>query len=94
MEWTGYITPDSFSEALINKSAIILNARDNWGLLNDITIELSRLGKISDFIDECMALISADFTLEDNYSIVYDDTISVLDGVVWLTKDESYGESA
>lgn len=93
LEWTGYITPDSFSEALINKSAIILNARDNWGLLNDITIELSRLGKISDFIDECMALISADFTLEDNYSIVYDDTISVLDGVVWLTKDESYGES-
>ena len=36
-EWTGYITPDSFSESLQYRGSVTIIARDNLGTLQDIT---------------------------------------------------------
>ena len=35
VEWTGYVTPDSFSESLQYRGSVMIIARDNLGLLQD-----------------------------------------------------------
>ena len=40
--WTGFLTPDSFSENLAYRDAITLTARDNLGRLNDYDFSLGR----------------------------------------------------
>ena len=40
--WTGYLTPDSYSENLSYRDVITLTARDNLGRLNDYDFNLSR----------------------------------------------------
>ena len=42
-EWTGYITPDSFSESLQYRGSVTIIARDNLGTLQDITFDMSAL---------------------------------------------------
>lgn len=36
LEWTGYITPDSFSEDIMYRGSVTIVARDNLGMLQDI----------------------------------------------------------
>ena len=40
--WTGYLTPDSYSENLSYRDTITLTARDNLGRLNDYDFNLAR----------------------------------------------------
>ena len=40
LEWTGYITPDSFSEDLRYRGSVTIIARDNLGTLQDTTCDL------------------------------------------------------
>ena len=40
IEWTGYITPDSFSEDLRYRGSVTIIARDNLGTLQDTTCDL------------------------------------------------------
>lgn len=40
--WTGYLTPDSYSENLSYRDVITLTARDNLGRLNDYDFNLAR----------------------------------------------------
>lgn len=40
--WTGFITPDSFTENLAYRDTLTLTARDNLGRLNDYDFDLSR----------------------------------------------------
>jgi len=40
--WTGFITPDSYSENLASHDTITLTARDNLGRLNDYNFSLAR----------------------------------------------------
>lgn len=40
--WTGFLTPDSYSENLSYRDAITLTARDNLGRLNDYDFSLAR----------------------------------------------------
>ena len=39
LEWSGYITPDSYEEDLMHHAAISITARDNWGRLNDFEFD-------------------------------------------------------
>lgn len=39
LEWSGYVTPDSYEEDLTYHSAISITARDNWGRLNDFEFD-------------------------------------------------------
>ena len=62
-EWTGYLTPDSYTENLAYRNTISLVARDNLGLLEQIkykatTYSYERLGYVFDVIDYLMAQIS------------------------------------
>ena len=41
IEWTGYITPDSFSEDLRYRGSVSIIARDNLGTLQDTTCDLT-----------------------------------------------------
>ena len=43
IEWTGYITPDSFSEDLRYRGSVTIIARDNLGTLQDTTCDLRDL---------------------------------------------------
>lgn len=40
LEWSGYITPDSFAEDLRYRGSVSLIARDNLGTLQDITFDM------------------------------------------------------
>jgi hypothetical protein len=42
LEWSGYITPDSFAEDLRYRGSISIIARDNLGTLQDITFDVSQ----------------------------------------------------
>ena len=74
IEWTGYITPDSFSEDLRYRGSVTIIARDNLGTLQDTTCDLRGLqnedGKvyIADVIDEAFNASTCAMGLE------YDDT--------------------
>lgn len=46
IEWTGYVTPDSFSEDLRYRGSVSIIARDNLGTLQDTTCDLTRLQNI------------------------------------------------
>ena len=39
LEWSGYVTPDSYEEDLMHHAAISITARDNWGRLNDFEFD-------------------------------------------------------
>lgn len=61
-EWTGYITPDSFSEDLQYRGSVSIIARDNLGTLQDYeyNAEVLENGMISlqDLIDKALSVIS------------------------------------
>ena len=42
-EWTGYITPDSFTETLQYRGSVTIIARDNLGTLQDKTFKMSSM---------------------------------------------------
>ena len=54
IEWTGYITPDSFSEDLRYRGSVSIIARDNLGTLQDTTCDLTSVqnadGKVKLFV--------------------------------------------
>lgn len=64
-EWTGYLTPDSYTENLSYRDTISLVARDNLGLLEKAKyLPLNNnLVKIEDFVTEAMNIISFPFTI-------------------------------
>ena len=74
LEWTGYITPDSFSEDLRYRGSVTIIARDNLGTLQDTTCDMHDLqnadGKvyIADVIDQAVNVSTCAMGLE------YDDT--------------------
>lgn len=43
LEWTGYVTPDSFSEELSYRGSVSIIARDNLGNLQDTTCDLTSI---------------------------------------------------
>lgn len=61
-EWTGYVTPDSFSEDLCYRGSVSIIARDNLGTLQDTTCDCSDLqnkgGKVFiwDFIEKAFSV--------------------------------------
>lgn len=46
IEWTGYITPDSFSEDLRYRGSVSIIARDNLGTLQDTTCDLTPIQNV------------------------------------------------
>ena len=64
-EWTGYLTPDSYTENLAFRDTISLVARDNIGLLEKTKyLPLNNeIVKIGDFVASAMNIISFPFTI-------------------------------
>ena len=62
LEWTGYITPDSFSESLQYRGAVAIIARDNLGSLQDYeydaTSQYDGMQSIAKVIDTGLSKIS------------------------------------
>ena len=77
-EWSGYITPDSFSEDLRYRGSVTIIARDNLGTLQDLTCDLTKAqnidGKVQIYriIQEAMTASTCPMTLE-NISYFRDD---------------------
>lgn len=72
LEWSGYITPDSFSEDLRYRGSVSIIARDNIGTLQDTTCDLRQLqnmdGKVYlfDLIDKAKEICNLDMAVEWN----------------------------
>ena len=67
IRWSGYITPDDWSESLDYHASVNITARDNIGHLEDFDFEpTSGLMSVHDIIKSAFALI------EPPYSIMYD----------------------
>ena len=63
VEWTGYVTPDSFSEDLRHRGSVSIIARDNLGLLQDfdyniISGQIEGMVSLRAIIDEAQAVSS------------------------------------
>lgn len=63
IEWTGYVTPDSFSEDLRHRGSVSIIARDNLGLLQDfdyniISGQIEGMVSLREIIDEAQAVSS------------------------------------
>jgi len=56
--WTGFITPDSFTENLAYRDTLTLTARDNLGRLNDYDFSLGRgqMVSVRDIITEALTV--------------------------------------
>ena len=65
-EWTGYLTPDSFTQSLFYRSNITLIARDNLGYLNDIPFDLTTQTTIGNLINQALSRIGFGFTVISN----------------------------
>ena len=65
LEWTGYITPDSFSEDLRYRGSVSIIARDNLGYLQDIEYESSdnQLVRFEDIINNSISAVSFGMTV-------------------------------
>jgi len=61
--WTGYITPDSFSESLSYHSSVSITARDNIGHLQDMDFDIAgdsyNMVKVKDIIDGALSKVGA-----------------------------------
>lgn len=65
VEWTGYLTPDSFVESLAYRDTITLTARDNIGFLEEFDFEYTEAqDTIENVYLEALSLINSNFTLE------------------------------
>lgn len=71
LEWTGYITPDSFSEDLRYRGSVTIIARDNLGTLQDTTCDLTYIqnedGKVTigTIINMALSLCRCKLTYKD-----------------------------
>lgn len=72
LEWSGYITPDSFAEDLRYRGSVSLIARDNLGTLQDVTFDMLDSpnidGKVyvNDVIQRAMAVSTCAMNLSWN----------------------------
>ena len=72
IEWTGYVTPDSFSENLRYRGSVTIIARDNLGALQDFTYNMSPsdnsgLITVLDIINKGLEMVS--FPMEHIFSL-------------------------
>lgn len=86
-EWSGFITPDSFSETLQYRGSVTIIARDNLGTLQDIDFDMSALAnidgkvRISELIN--LALGKSSCPLELRYdSSAFPSASDILDSYV------------
>ena len=84
--WYGFLTPDSFSQALSSKSDIILTARDNLGMLASFRYERAGArATMRTLLNEAITLISFGNTLEYR-QIKTSGATNILDGYIRADK--------
>lgn len=68
IEWTGYVTPDSFSEDLRYRGSVSIIARDNLGALQDIDFEYEESNTVSLYfmLQRALAIGSIKMALSDD----------------------------
>lgn len=66
IEWTGYVTPDSFSEDLTYRGSVSIIARDNLGALQDFIYDMEGnadgLVSLKDLLNRGLSKVSFDMT--------------------------------
>lgn len=74
--WSGYITPDSWSESLDYRGTVTITARDNIGHLSDFDFDMAGdadgLVSVRDMIDAAMDLIEMPMTVAYQDQDMYD----------------------
>ena len=74
--WSGYITPDSWSESLDYRGTVTITARDNIGHLSDFDFDMAGdadgLVSVRDMIDAAMDLIEMPMTVAFQDQDMYD----------------------
>ena len=90
-EWSGYLTPDSFSQSLQYRSEINLTARDNLGMLSEFDYDLTnRFYSISTLINTALTKIGFQFTLDIRTKKVDSANETIINGLtqtsLWIGK--------
>lgn len=99
LQWSGFITPDSYDEDLSYHAPVTITARDNWGRLNDFTFDAegeNGLITVSDLITAAVEKAGVDMAVSINNNAVwplcdgialYDHYVNVkaFDGDTWWT---------
>lgn len=71
-EWSGYVTPDSFSEDLRYRGSVSIIARDNLGALQDYPCDIEAYGNITGRIsaaDLCHYILGSSGLVALNYTL-------------------------
>lgn len=92
LEWSGYLTPDSFSQSLQYKSEINLVARDNLGMLSEFDFDLTNtFYSISTLINTALTRIGFQFTLEIRTTKIDSANETIVNGLTqskfWVGKN-------
>lgn len=99
LQWSGFVTPDSYEEELSYHAPVTITARDNWGRLNDFTFDAEGedgLITVADLIAEAVTRAGVDMPVSINSNAVwpmcdgaalYDHYINVkvFEGDTWWT---------
>ena len=84
--WTGFLTPDSYSENLASRDIITLTARDNLGRLNDYDFSLARgqMLSVRSIINAGLGVagVAMDVSFTTTKVATSPDTILAVDGLV------------
>lgn len=95
--WSGFVTPDFYSESLVYRTAINISARDNIGYLSDVEFDLGEPSiQIWELFLKAFAKISNDYPMDVMFRShkTTEDGVLLTDAVIStaLFKDKTWGE--
>ena len=95
--WSGFVTPDFYSESLVYRTAINISARDNIGYLSDVEFDLIEPSiQIRELFTKAFAKISEQYPMDVMFRShkTTEDGVLLTDAVIStaLFKDKTWGE--
>lgn len=95
--WSGFVTPDFYSESLVYRTAINISARDNIGYLSDVEFDLVEPTiQIRDLFSKAFTKISEQYPMDVMFMShkTTEDGVLLTDAVIStaLFKDKTWGE--
>lgn len=95
--WSGFVTPDFYSESLVYRTAINISARDNIGYLSDVEFDLVEPSiQIRELFSKAFAKISEQYPMDVMFRShkTTEDGVLLTDAVIStaLFKDKTWGE--
>ena len=97
IRWSGFVTPDFYSESLVYRTAINISARDNIGYLSDVEFDLVEPSiQVRELFSKAFAKISEQYPMDVMFRShkTTEDGILLTDAVIStaLFKDKTWGE--